>query len=163
MPTIEENLGRIATALEKIASQGASAADVIKEAVSQGATTASTLTADKAAADKAAADKAAADKAAADKAAADKAAADKAAADKAAADKAAADKAAADTKPTGGEEVTLAKLQEQAAILLAGGERRTLKSILEQNGAQSLSTAPATMYAKLHADMAEAIENMSLT
>ena len=85
MPTIEQNLERIADALEKIAAQGGSLATVVNTEDDGAA---------KAAADKKAAD----EKAAAAKAAADKKAADeKAAADKKAAEAAAA--AALEDKP----------------------------------------------------------------
>lgn len=92
MPTIEQNLERIADALEKIAAQGGSLATVVNTMVSAEPTKTEDDGAAKAAAAKATADK----KAAAAKAAADKKAADeKAAADKKAADEAADEAAAA--------------------------------------------------------------------
>ena len=89
--TIEQNLERIADALEKIAAGGGSLTSVtnVVAAADDG----------KAAADKAKADKAKADKAAADKAAADKKAADEAAAAKEAEEKAAADALGGGDKP----------------------------------------------------------------
>ncbi|UUV44833.1 hypothetical protein RCRUDOLPH_66 [Rhodobacter phage RcRudolph] len=91
MPTIEQNLERIADALEKIAANGGGGfiANVVNTTA---ASEPDTSAADKAAADKAAADKAAADKKAAD---AKAAAAKKAAEEKAAADAKAAEEAAA--------------------------------------------------------------------
>ena len=88
MPTIEQNLERIANALEKIAAQGSSLASNVVSVVTSPAD-------DKAEAEAAAAAEAAAKKAAADeKAAKDKAAKEAAAAKKAAEEAAAAKKAA---------------------------------------------------------------------
>lgn len=95
MPTIEQNLERIADALEKIAAQGGSLATTVNNVVTQAAD-------GKAAAEAAAAKKAADEKAAKDKAAKE-AAAKKAAEEKAAADAKAAEEAAA-AAALGGEE-----------------------------------------------------------
>lgn len=96
MPTIEQNLERIADALEKIAAQGGSLATTVNNVVTQAADDG------KAAAEAAAAKKAADEKAAKDKAAKE-AAAKKAAEEKAAADAKAAEEAAA-AAALGGEE-----------------------------------------------------------
>lgn len=93
MPTIEQNLERIANALEKIAAQGGSLASSVVSVVTAPAEDKAD---DKAAAEAAAAKKAAADeKAAKDKAAKEAAAAKKAAEEAAAAKKAAEEEAAA--------------------------------------------------------------------
>lgn len=62
-----------------------------------------------------------------------------------------------------GEEVTLANLQEYAAVLLAKGQRRTLKSILDEVGAASLTTAEAGQYPKLKELLSDAAEAAELT
>lgn len=94
-----------------------------------------------------------------------KAAADRAAAKKAeeeAAKKEAEEKAAAESKEAPSD-ISLPALQEMAAQLLAAGQRRTLKSILDQVGAPSLSGAEEGLYPALHKELTEAVEGLSLT
>lgn len=111
------------------------------------------------------ADKTAADKAAKEKAAKEKAAKEAEAEKKAAAEaKKAEEEAAASAKGDDeGGEVKLSDLQDQAAILLAGGHRRTLKTILDEVGVKSLSTADPSTYADLKEKLGEAVEGMELT
>ena len=104
--------------------------------------------------------KAKADAAAKAKAEADAAAKAKAEADAAA--KAAADTGSADNGGEGSEEITLSDLQELAAVLLAKGQRRALKSILDETSSQSLSTAEASKYPELKRLLAEAVEASDL-
>lgn len=72
-------------------------------------------------------------------------------------------KKAASSKKSGGDEVTLPQLQELAAQLLASGQRRTLKSILDEVGVKSLSTADPSTYGELLEKLNEAVEGMDLT
>lgn len=58
---------------------------------------------------------------------------------------------------TGDEKVDLPALQALAAKLLQAGERRTLKSILDENGVKSLSTAPEEAYEMLFGALSEAV------
>lgn len=58
---------------------------------------------------------------------------------------------------TGDEKVDLPALQALAAQLLQAGERRTLKSILDENGVKSLSTAPEEAYEMLFGALSEAV------
>lgn len=57
----------------------------------------------------------------------------------------------------GDDKITLPKLQAFAARLLEAGERRTLKSILDENGCKSLSTAPEDAYEMLFGALSEAV------
>ena len=102
-------------------------------------------------------------KAKADAAAKAKAEADaKAKAEADAAAQAAADTGSADNGGEGSEEITLSDLQELAAVLLAKGQRRALKSILDETSSQSLSTAEASKYPELKRLLAEAVEASDL-
>lgn len=58
-------------------------------------------------------------------------------------------------------EVTLAHLQSLAAQLLQAGERRTLKSILDENGVKSLSTAPEDAYDMLFGALTDAVSGLA--
>lgn len=59
------------------------------------------------------------------------------------------------------DKVDLPKLQALAAQLLQAGERRTLKSILDENGVKSLSTAPEDAYDMLFGALTEAVSALA--
>jgi hypothetical protein len=59
------------------------------------------------------------------------------------------------------DKVDLPKLQALAAQLLQAGERRTLKSILDENGVKSLSTAPEDAYEMLFGALTEAVSALA--
>lgn len=145
MPTIEQNLERIADALEKIAAQGGSLATTVTNVVTQAAP------ADdgKAAADKAAADKAAADKKAADKKAADEKAA-KEKADKEAAEKAAAEEAAAAAALGGDEKPKSTKTKDDVRKALQAYREiegtPAMLEILKKHGASTLNDLAEDQY-----------------
>ena len=61
----------------------------------------------------------------------------------------------------GDDKVDLPKLQALAAQLLQAGERRTLKSILDENGVKSLSTAPEDAYDMLFGALTEAVSALA--
>ena len=63
----------------------------------------------------------------------------------------------APSKDTGDDKIDLPKLQGLAAILLEAGERRTLKSVLDENGVKSLSTAPEDAYEMLFDGLTAAV------
>lgn len=58
-------------------------------------------------------------------------------------------------------EVTLFHLQTLAAQLLQAGERRTLKSILDENQVKSLSTAPEDAYDMLFGALTDAVSGLA--
>jgi len=147
MPTIEQNLERIADALEKIATQGGSLATVVNTVVQAEPAKTEDDGAAKAAAAKAAADKKAADeKAASAKAAADKKAADeKAAAEKKAAEEAAA-AAALDEKPkaSGGKTKDDVRKALQAYREIEGTP--AMLEVLKKHGAANLNELAEDQY-----------------
>lgn len=63
----------------------------------------------------------------------------------------------APSKDAGETKVDLPMLQALAAQLLQAGERRSLKSILDENAVKSLSTAPEDAYPKLFEALTEAV------
>lgn len=67
----------------------------------------------------------------------------------------------AQSKGDGESKIDLPALQSLAAQLLQAGERRTLKSILDENQVKSLSTAPEEAYPMLFDALTEAVSNLA--
>ena len=67
----------------------------------------------------------------------------------------------AQSKDTGESKIDLPALQSLAAQLLQAGERRTLKSILDENQVKSLSTAPEDAYPMLFDALTEAVSALA--
>ena len=142
MPTIEQNLERIADALEKIAAQGGSLATVVNTVVQAEPAKTEDDGAAKAAAAKAAADKKAAD----EKAASAKAAADKKAADEKKASEEAAAAAALDEKPkaSGGKTKDDVRKALQAYREIEGTP--AMLEVLKKHGAANLNELAEDQY-----------------